>query len=170
MGAGVGRSRLVVDQCELAEDLAAAEDRQTLFSHPWHHARDAHRAVDDDVQGVALLALGALLVDLDHESSLAAGREIDTVFLGGGTPSLFAPREIARLLEGIAARLFLEELLTRDLDFSRLVVWPGDDRIVPEDHEASNTGKLRFASGASYTTNVMPDLIRHLATYHLSRV
>lgn len=37
----------------------------------------------------------------------------------------------------------LAELVTRDLDFSRLAVWPNDDRIVPEDHEASNTGKLR---------------------------
>ena len=37
----------------------------------------------------------------------------------------------------------IEELLSRDLDFSRLVVWPNDDRIVPEDHPASNTGKLR---------------------------
>ena len=37
----------------------------------------------------------------------------------------------------------IEELLTRDLDFSRLVVWPNDDRIVPEDHPASNTGKIR---------------------------
>lgn len=36
-----------------------------------------------------------------------------------------------------------EELLTRDLDFSRLVIWPGDDRVVPEDHAASNTGKIR---------------------------
>lgn len=37
----------------------------------------------------------------------------------------------------------LAELVTRDLDFGRLAVWPNDDRIVPEDHEASNTGKLR---------------------------
>lgn len=37
----------------------------------------------------------------------------------------------------------LAELVTRDLDFARLEVWPNDDRIVPEDHEASNTGKLR---------------------------
>ncbi len=37
----------------------------------------------------------------------------------------------------------MEQLLTRVLDWSRLVVWPGDDRIVPEVHEASNTGKLR---------------------------
>lgn len=37
----------------------------------------------------------------------------------------------------------LAELVTRKLDFTRLAVWPNDDRIVPEDHEASNTGKLR---------------------------
>lgn len=35
------------------------------------------------------------------------------------------------------------ELLTRPIDFGRLIVWPNDDRIVPEDHEASNTGKIR---------------------------
>jgi 6-phosphogluconolactonase len=35
------------------------------------------------------------------------------------------------------------ELAKLPLDWSRLVVWPGDDRIVPEDHEASNTGRIR---------------------------
>lgn len=39
----------------------------------------------------------------------------------------------------------LAELARRDLDWSRLVVWPGDDRIVPETHDASNTGKIRAA-------------------------
>lgn len=37
----------------------------------------------------------------------------------------------------------MEQLVSRNLDWSRLIVWPGDDRIVPEDHEASNTGKIR---------------------------
>ncbi|MFA6219759.1 MAG: 6-phosphogluconolactonase [Erythrobacter sp.] len=37
----------------------------------------------------------------------------------------------------------IERLLAHDLDWGRLVVWPGDERIVPEDHPASNTGKLR---------------------------
>ncbi|MFO6446021.1 6-phosphogluconolactonase [Erythrobacter sp. NE805] len=37
----------------------------------------------------------------------------------------------------------LQELAERGLDASRLAVWPNDDRIVPEDHEASNTGKIR---------------------------
>ena len=34
------------------------------------------------------------------------------------------------------------------IDWHHLAIWPNDDRIVPEDHEASNTGKIRalFAS------------------------
>jgi len=37
----------------------------------------------------------------------------------------------------------MQQLVMSDLDWSRLEVWPGDDRIVPEDHESSNTGKVR---------------------------
>ena len=37
----------------------------------------------------------------------------------------------------------MERMLQHDLDWSRLVVWPGDDRMVDEGHPASNTGKLR---------------------------
>lgn len=33
----------------------------------------------------------------------------------------------------------------RALDWARITVWPGDDRIVPEDHPASNVGKIRAA-------------------------
>ncbi len=36
-----------------------------------------------------------------------------------------------------------EELVKREIDWNRIEIWPGDDRIVPEDHAASNTGKLR---------------------------
>ena len=37
----------------------------------------------------------------------------------------------------------LAQLAQSELDWSRIQVWPGDDRLVPEDHEASNTGKIR---------------------------
>lgn len=37
----------------------------------------------------------------------------------------------------------IERFLMHDLGWERLVVWPNDDRVVPEDHPASNTGKLR---------------------------
>ena len=39
----------------------------------------------------------------------------------------------------------LEELARSNLDWQRIIVWPGDDRIVPEDHAASNTGRIRAA-------------------------
>lgn len=47
--------------------------------------------------------LDALLLDLENEASLGVGRQIETVFLGGGTPSLFSPDEIAELLDGVRA-------------------------------------------------------------------
>ena len=49
--------------------------------------------------------VAALLADLDGDLDLAAGRPVASVFLGGGTPSLFAPPAIAALLDGLAARL-----------------------------------------------------------------
>lgn len=39
----------------------------------------------------------------------------------------------------------LKKLAELGLDWSRIAVWPGDDRIVPEDHPASNVGRIRAA-------------------------
>ena len=39
----------------------------------------------------------ALLGDLEAEARIANGRNVETVFLGGGTPSLFSPRQIGRV-------------------------------------------------------------------------
>jgi putative oxygen-independent coproporphyrinogen III oxidase len=47
----------------------------------------------------------ALLADIDREATRAGGRTVQTIYLGGGTPSLFPPEEIGRLLEGIDTRL-----------------------------------------------------------------
>lgn len=35
------------------------------------------------------------------------------------------------------------ELAKRPPDWARISIWPGDDRIVPEDHPASNAGRIR---------------------------
>jgi len=51
----------------------------------------------------------ALLVDLDHDLSAAAGRRVESVYLGGGTPSLFSPEALGRLLEGVRERLPLAD-------------------------------------------------------------
>lgn len=37
----------------------------------------------------------------------------------------------------------LHQLARATLDWQRITVWPGDDRIVPPDHPASNFGQLR---------------------------
>lgn len=45
--------------------------------------------------------LNALLADVESEAGRAAGRELISVFLGGGTPSLFSPAQISTLLDRI---------------------------------------------------------------------
>lgn len=47
----------------------------------------------------------ALLRDLDVDRPLAQGRMLQSIFFGGGTPSLFMPDTIKRILDGIASRL-----------------------------------------------------------------
>lgn len=37
----------------------------------------------------------------------------------------------------------MERLAGAALEWHRIEVWPGDDRVVPEDHPASNTGRIR---------------------------
>ena len=41
----------------------------------------------------------------------------------------------------------LADLSRRPLDWRRIAIWPGDDRIVPEDHPASNAGRIRALLG-----------------------
>ncbi len=50
----------------------------------------------------------ALIADLDASLPFVWGRRVHTVFIGGGTPSLFDPAEIGRLVGAIRARLLLE--------------------------------------------------------------
>ena len=52
--------------------------------------------------------LDALRADLEAALPLVWGRRVHSVFIGGGTPSLFAPEAIDRLLADIRARLPLE--------------------------------------------------------------
>jgi putative oxygen-independent coproporphyrinogen III oxidase len=47
----------------------------------------------------------ALLRDLDTELPRVPARRVETMFIGGGTPSLFSGEAIDRLLSGIRARL-----------------------------------------------------------------
>lgn len=59
--------------------------------------------------------------------------------------ALFRQDAIAISLPGGSTPFPILERLARDgdLDWTRIAVWPGDDRIVPEDHPASNVGRVR---------------------------
>ena len=52
--------------------------------------------------------LDALMADLEASLPLIWGRTVHSIFIGGGTPSLFSPDAIDRLIGGIRARLKLE--------------------------------------------------------------
>ncbi len=47
----------------------------------------------------------ALLLDLEQELPQVWGRRLESVFIGGGTPSLLSPEALGRLLCGLQARL-----------------------------------------------------------------
>jgi len=53
--------------------------------------------------------IDALLADMERESGNSKNRLIETVFLGGGTPSLFSPDEIGQLLKGVRTHFPLAE-------------------------------------------------------------
>ena len=52
--------------------------------------------------------IDALMADLEVSLPLIWGRSVHSIFLGGGTPSLFSPRAIDNLISGLRARLRLE--------------------------------------------------------------
>ena len=68
-------------------------------SHEWRGPEDA-RSVQDAY-------IDALLADLEASLPLIWGRTVHTIFFGGGTPSLFSPEAIDRLVGGLRARLRL---------------------------------------------------------------
>ena len=47
----------------------------------------------------------ALLADLDADLEQVHGRELTSIFFGGGTPSLFSAKALGRLLEGVQRRV-----------------------------------------------------------------
>jgi len=68
-------------------------------SHEWRGPEDA-RSVQDAY-------IDALFADLEASLPLIWGRTVHTIFFGGGTPSLFSPEAINRLVSGLRARLRL---------------------------------------------------------------
>ena len=69
------------------------------------HAQQGHLPVDAYIR--------ALLADLDRDLAEAGPastrRPLVSIFFGGGTPSLFAPDAVARILDGVRERLDVED-------------------------------------------------------------
>src|SRR5262249_42648584 len=79
----------------------------TLYIHiPWCVKKCPYcdfnsHALKTDLPETAYLQ--ALLSDFKQDLPHIQGRKIQAVFIGGGTPSLFSPDALHRLLEGIRA-------------------------------------------------------------------
>jgi oxygen-independent coproporphyrinogen-3 oxidase len=88
----------------------------SLYIHiPWCVKKCPYCDFNSHARGEAVPVdayVDALLADLGDELArferAIAGRPLRSIFFGGGTPSLFAPDAIARILDGIAARMPLE--------------------------------------------------------------
>jgi len=70
--------------------------------------------------------LDALLADLDVESQRANRRELISIFLGGGTPSIFSPQQIGRLLDGVGERFTLNSAIEVTMEANPGTVECGD--------------------------------------------
>lgn len=80
-----------------------------LYLHiPWCVRKCPYCDFNSHAAGGALperAYIAALLADLEQELPAVAGRTVETLFIGGGTPSLFSAEAIAALLDGIRSRL-----------------------------------------------------------------
>jgi putative oxygen-independent coproporphyrinogen III oxidase len=80
----------------------------------------------------------AVLAELDARAEHLDGREIGSIFFGGGTPSLWAPRALGRVLSAIVARARIARDLevtvecnptSLDADHARALVSEGVNRL-----------------------------------------
>jgi 6-phosphogluconolactonase len=80
------------------------------------------------IDGAADAAIAVWLAARLGEALATTAGEVAITLPGGSTPFPI-----------------LALLADAPLDWSRIAVWPGDDRIVAEDHPASNVGRIRAA-------------------------
>ena len=90
-------------------DSPAVEASLALYVHmPWCVRKcpycdfNSHQLKSAEPDGAYI---DALIRDFDLELPRLAGRRIDTVFFGGGTPSLFQPEDFSRLLGELRRRI-----------------------------------------------------------------
>jgi oxygen-independent coproporphyrinogen-3 oxidase len=81
----------------------------SLYIHlPWCVRKCPYCDFNSHAAGEALpetAYVDALLRDLEFDLPRVWGRRVQSIFFGGGTPSLFSPQALDRLLSGIRARI-----------------------------------------------------------------
>jgi putative oxygen-independent coproporphyrinogen III oxidase len=110
-GAGTGSVRIAAPSrrgVSAAQHFAAPPPLGLYVHIPWCMRKcpycdfNSHE-VRDGIDESAYTA--ALVTDLEQDLTLVWGRPVETVFIGGGTPNLFAPETIDHLLSCLRARL-----------------------------------------------------------------
>ena len=86
--------------------------------------------------------LDALLLDLAAEADRAAGRELVSIFIGGGTPSVFSPAQIASLLEAVASRFARADDIEITMEANPGTVECGD----PAGYRAAGVNRLSLGA------------------------
>ena len=102
----------------------------------------------------------ALLRDVEQELPLIWGRPIETIFIGGGTPSLFSPEALDRLFSGLRALLELRYCREVTLEAN-----PGTD-IADKLPELCDVGITRLSIGVQ---SFHDDSLRRLGRIHDGR-
>ncbi len=92
--------------------MSLAAPPLALYVHfPWCVRKCPYCDFNSHVAGASLPAevyVATLARDLAQQAEAASGRAVASVFLGGGTPSLFSPEQIGALLEHVRRTLRLE--------------------------------------------------------------
>ena len=101
--------------------------------------------------------LDALIKDIESEASRAEGRTLLSVFLGGGTPSLFTPDEIAGLLDSVAAHFSLAPDIEITMEANPGTVECGD----PSGYRKAGVNRLSIGA-----QSFSPDSLRLLGRIH----
>lgn len=102
------------------------------------------------------------IIDNATDETIAAwvARAIDEALAQNGGPVAIA------VPGGSTPFPILERLAAASLDWRRVTVWPTDDRVVPEDHPASNAGRIRAllaSAGAEVVTLTVMEQVPHFA-------
>jgi len=94
--------------------------------------------------------LQALLTDIAAEAAHAGGRELVSVFLGGGTPSLFTPDEIGRVLDSVAQNFSLAADIEITMEANPGTIECGD----PGGYRAAGVNRLSIGAQSFSKTSL----------------